>query len=44
MLHYLNTERAWVTKRNKMGQFEDMWWRVGQALEIGVRTGGYEQV
>jgi hypothetical protein len=36
MLYYLNVERVWVMERTKMMQFEAMWQRVMQVLEMGV--------
>jgi hypothetical protein len=35
-----NVESAWAMERNKMVQFEAIWQRVMQALEMGVSAGG----
>jgi hypothetical protein len=36
MLYYLNVDSAAAMERIKIVQFKAIWWRVMQALEMGV--------
>lgn len=39
MIYYLNIESVWARERNRMVQFEAMWQRVMQALEMCKQVG-----
>jgi hypothetical protein len=45
MHYYLNPEKVWATEKSRIAQFEAIWHRVLQALEIdAVGTSGSGQV